>query len=77
MDFSAHRTEHTAAVPLDWDFAVRVVLRGGTGDDRELEIDAVDGRAIHTDAIIPHHSNNAPAWKYIRFSYSPLTIAWP
>jgi hypothetical protein len=42
MDFSAHRTEHPAAVPLDWDFAVRVVLRGGTGDGRELGFDALD-----------------------------------
>jgi hypothetical protein len=52
VDFRAHRTEHPAAVPLDWDFAVRVVLRGGTGDGRELGIDAVDRRAIHTDAIL-------------------------
>ena len=32
MDFSAQRTERTAAVPLDGGFAVGVVLRSGTGD---------------------------------------------
>ena len=52
MDFSAQRTEHTAAVPFDGDFAVGVVLRGGTGDGRELEIDAIDRRAIHPDAVL-------------------------
>ena len=52
MDFSAQRTEHTAAVPLDGGFAVGVVLRGGTGDGREFEIDAVDRRAIHPDAVL-------------------------
>src|ERR1700687_1157174 len=52
MDFSAQRTEHTAAVPLDGGFAVGVVLRGETGDGREFEIDAVDRRAIHTDAVL-------------------------
>src|SRR5260370_35671500 len=52
MDFSAQRTEHTAAVPLDGGFAVGVVLRGGTGDGGEFEIDAVDRRAIHTDAVL-------------------------
>ncbi len=39
MDFSAQRTERTAAVPLDGGFAVGVVLRSGTGDGREFEID--------------------------------------
>lgn len=52
MDFSAQRTEHTAAVPLDGGFAVGVVLRGGTGDGRKFAIDAVDRRAIHTDAVL-------------------------
>ena len=52
MDFSAQRTEHTAAVPLDGGFAVGVVLRGGTGDGRELEIDAIARRAIHPDAVL-------------------------
>jgi transposase InsO family protein len=52
MDFSAPRTEHTAAVPLDGGFAVGMVLRGGTGEGREFEIDAVDRRAIHADAVL-------------------------
>ena len=52
MDFSAQRTEHTAAVPLDGGFAVGVVLRDGTGDGREFAIDAVARRAIHTDAVL-------------------------
>jgi hypothetical protein len=52
MDFSAQRTEHPAAVPLDGGFAVGVVLRGGTRDGREFAIDAVDRRAIHTDAVL-------------------------
>src|ERR1700682_4018167 len=36
MDFRIRRTEHTAAVPLDGDFAVGVVLRSGTRDGREF-----------------------------------------
>src|SRR6266851_2797544 len=52
MDFRAQRTEHTAAVPLGGGFAVGVVLRGGTGSGREFAIDAVDRRAIHTDAVL-------------------------
>ena len=52
MDFRAARTEHTAAVPLGGDFAVGMVLRGETGSDREFAIDAVDRRAIHTDAVL-------------------------
>ena len=52
MDFSAQRTEHTAAVLLGGGFSFGVVLRGGTGEGRELAIDAVDRRAIHTDAVL-------------------------
>src|SRR5208282_3984374 len=52
MDCSAQRTEHTAAVPLGGGFAVGMVLRGGTGSGREFAIDAVDRRAIHTDAVL-------------------------
>ena len=52
MDCRAQRTEHKAAVPPDGGFAVGVVLRGGTGDGREFEIDAVDRRAIYTDAVL-------------------------
>ena len=52
MDFRAARTEHSAAVPLDGGFAVGIVLRGGTGNGRESAIDAVDRRAIHTDAVL-------------------------
>ena len=52
MDFSAQRTEHPAAVPLGGGFAVGVVLRGGTGSGRESALDAVDRRAIHTDAVL-------------------------
>ena len=52
MDLREPRTEHTAAVPLDGDFAVGVVLRSGTGDGREFETDAVHRRAIHTDAVL-------------------------
>jgi hypothetical protein len=52
MDFRAARTEHTAAVPLGGDFAVGMVLRGGTGSGREFAIDAVDRRAIHTEAVL-------------------------
>src|SRR6202166_5400811 len=52
MDFRVQRTEHTTAVPLGRDFAVGVVLRSGTGEGREFEIDAVHGRAIHTDAVL-------------------------
>jgi hypothetical protein len=36
MDFRIRRTERTAAVPLDGDFAVGVVLRSGTRDGREF-----------------------------------------
>ena len=49
MDFSAQRSEHPAAVPLDGGFAVGVVLRGGSGDGREV---AIDRRAIHTGAVL-------------------------
>src|SRR5713101_353591 len=52
MDFRAQRTEHTAAVPLGGGVAVGVVLRGGTGSGREFALDAVDRRAIHTDAVL-------------------------
>ena len=52
MDFRAASTEHTAAVPLGGCFAVGVVLRGGTGSGREFALDAVDRRAIHTDAVL-------------------------
>ena len=52
MDFSAQRTEHPAAVPLGGGFAVGVVLRGGTGSGRESALDALDRRAIHTDAVL-------------------------
>src|SRR5260370_6564155 len=52
MDLRAQRTEDTAAVPVDGGFAIGVVLRGRTGDGREFEIDAVDRRAIHTDAVL-------------------------
>jgi putative transposase len=52
MDFRVQRTKHTTAMPLDGDFAVGVVLRSGTGDGREFEIDAVHRRAIHTDAVL-------------------------
>jgi hypothetical protein len=52
MDFRAARTEHTAAVPLGGDFAIGMVLRGGTGSGREFATDAVDRRAIHTDTVL-------------------------
>jgi putative transposase len=52
MDFRVQRTEHTAAVPLGGGIAVGVVLRGGTGSGREFALDAVDRRAIHTDAVL-------------------------
>jgi len=42
MDSRAQRTENTAAVPLGGDFAVGMVLRGGTGSGREFAIDAVE-----------------------------------
>ena len=51
MDCRAQRTEHTVAVPLGGGFAVGMVLRGGTGSGRESALDAVDRRAIHTDAV--------------------------
>ena len=52
MDLRRKRTEHSAAVPLDWGFAGGVVLRSGTGDGRESETDAFDRRAVHADAIL-------------------------
>ena len=52
MDCQGRRTEHTAAVPPDGDLAVRMVLRNGTRDGRESAIDAVNRRAIHTDAVL-------------------------
>jgi hypothetical protein len=58
MDFRIRRTDHTAAVPLDGDFAVGVVLRSETRDGREFEIDAVHRRTIHTNAgEVPYHHN--------------------
>ena len=52
MDCIAQRPEHPAAMPLGGGFAVGVVLRGGTGSGRESALDAVDRRAIHTDAVL-------------------------
>jgi hypothetical protein len=52
MDFRAQRTEHSAAVLLGGGFAVGLVLRSGTGDGREFEIDAVNRRAIHPAAVL-------------------------
>ena len=52
MDFGVQRTQRTTAVPPDGDFPVGVVLRSGTGDGRKFEIDAVNRRAIHTDAVL-------------------------
>jgi hypothetical protein len=52
MECQGRTTEHTAAVPADGDFTVRMVLRSGTRDGRESAIDAVNRRAIHTDAVL-------------------------
>src|SRR6266571_8269095 len=37
---------------VDWGFAHGSVLRAGTGDSRESAIDALDRRAIYTDAVL-------------------------
>jgi len=52
MDLRSQRAEPSAAVPLDWGFALRVVLRGGAGDTRKFTIDAADRRAVHADSIL-------------------------
>jgi hypothetical protein len=52
MDLRRRQTEHSTAVPLDWGFALGLVLRAGTGDHRESAIDANDRRTIHAYAIL-------------------------
>jgi len=61
MDFRAQRTDHTAAVLLGGGFSVGVVLRGGTGEGRELAIDAVARRAIHPDAVLRNSEDGLEA----------------
>src|SRR5207249_8942833 len=52
MDFRTQGTEYSAAVPLDWGFADRSVLRSGAGDSREPAVDALDRRAIYANAVL-------------------------
>jgi hypothetical protein len=52
MDWRVRAIEHPAAVPLDGDFAVVVVLRSGTRDGRESAVDAVNRGAVHADTVL-------------------------
>jgi len=52
MDWRVRAIEHTAAVPLDGDFAVGVVLRRRTRDGRESAVDAANRRAVHADTVL-------------------------
>jgi hypothetical protein len=52
MDWRVRAIEHTAAVPLDGDFAVGVVLRRRTRDRRESAVDAANRRAVHADTVL-------------------------
>ena len=61
MDCIAQKPEHPAAVPFGGGFAFGVVLRGGTGSGREFALDAVDRRAIHTDAVLRNPEDGSVA----------------
>jgi len=61
MDLQRQRTEYSASVSLDWGFAVGLVLHTGTRDGRKSAIDALDRRAIHTDAILWSSENELVA----------------
>ena len=52
MDWRVRAIEHTAAVPLDGNFAVGVVLRRRTRDRRESAVDAANRRAVHADTVL-------------------------